>query len=135
MTNDNRQSGWAAAEQRNPFFVELAADELRAQRVPAGSIEIIPQVVSSTYEEAVRLREYALANNLRSLLVVTSAYQSRRALWTLRRVFQGSGVVVGLDATAPGQQTPRPAVWWWHALGWRMVAGEYLKLAYYLVKY
>lgn len=135
LTNDNLQGGWSVAEQRNPLFIELAAANLRSQGVPADKIETIPQVVSSTYEEAVRLREYALAHGLRSVLVVTSAYQSRRALWTLRRVFEGSGVEVGLDAIPPGRQTPRAATWWWHALGWRMVPGEYLKLAYYLMNY
>jgi uncharacterized SAM-binding protein YcdF (DUF218 family) len=135
LTNDNLQGGWSVEQQRNPFFVELAAAELQKQSVPPDRIEIIPQVVSSTYEEAVRVREYALAHGLRSILVVTSAYQSRRALWTLRRVFAGSGVLVGLDAIPPGQQTPPPATWWWHALGWQMVPGEYLKFAYYLVKY
>ncbi len=135
LTNDNLQGGWSVEEQRNPFFAELAAAELKKQSVPADRIEIIPQVVSSTYEEAVRLREYAVARGLRSVLVVTSAYQSRRALWTLRRVFEGSGVLIGLDAIPPGEQTPRPATWWWHALGWRMVAGEYLKFAYYRVHY
>jgi uncharacterized SAM-binding protein YcdF (DUF218 family) len=135
LTNDNLQGGWSVEEQRNPFFAELAAVELKSRSVPADKIEIIPQAVNSTYEEAVRLREYALGKGLRSLLVVTSGYQSRRALWTLRRVFEGSGVVIGLDAIPPGEQTPRPATWWWHALGWRMVPGEYLKFAYYWVHY
>lgn len=135
LTNDNVKGGWSHDEQRNPFFVELAAAELKRLGVPAEKIEVAPGVVSSTYEEAGRLHEYASANNLRSLLIVTSAYQSRRALWTLRRVFHGSGVKIGLDAVAPGEQAPGTATWWWHPLGWQMVGGEYVKMIYYWLHY
>lgn len=135
LTNDNQQGGWSVEEQRNPLFVERAAMELKHQGVPAEQIEIVPGTVSSTYEEAERLHEYAGTHTLRSLLIVTSAYQSRRALWTLRRVFRGSNVLIGLDAVAPGEQAPRPATWWWHTLGWQLVPGEYLKLAYYRIRY
>lgn len=135
FTNDNLISGWSNAEQRNPLFAERAAEEIMRNGVPAQRIEIIPQAVSSTYEEAVRLREYATTHRLRSILVVTSAYHSRRALWTLRRVFGGSGIIIGLDPVPPGQQSPSPATWWWHMLGWQMVPGEYLKMIYYFVQY
>ena len=135
LTNDNLRSGWSADEQRNPLFAERAAEELRRCGVPAEKIEVVPQPVASTYEEAVRLREHATARALRSIIVVTSAYHSRRALWTLRRVFRGSDIAVMLDAVAPGQQTPAPATWWWHRLGWKMVPGEYLKFIYYRLHY
>ncbi|MGB7925865.1 MAG: YdcF family protein [Pyrinomonadaceae bacterium] len=135
LTNDGLRSGWSVAQQRNPFFAERAADELRRMGVPSDRVEIITQPVSSTHEEAVRLREYAVAHNLGSMLVVSNAYQSRRALWTLRRVFEGSNVDVRLDAHPTGEQTPSPATWWWHRLGWQLVPGEYLKMAYYLMHY
>ena len=135
LTNDNIQSGWSIEEQRNPLFVELAAEELKRQGVPAEKIEIVPGTVSSTYEEAVRLREYAAEKGLRSILIVTSAYQSRRALWTMRRVFRDSGIEIGLNAVEPGQQSPRPAIWWFYGLGWQMVPGEYVKMIYYWINY
>jgi uncharacterized SAM-binding protein YcdF (DUF218 family) len=136
LTNDGLRGGWSVAQQRNPFFAERAADELRRMGVPSEKIEIIVQPVSSTHEEAVRLREYAVEHGLGSLLVVANAYQSRRALWTLRRVFEGSAVEVRLDAPPAGElETPSPATWWWHRLGWQLVPGEYLKIAYYLTHY
>lgn len=135
LTDDNVRAGWDVEEQRNPRFVELMAAELERQGVPAERIEILPQTVASTYDEATRLRQYAEANGLRSLLVVTSAYQSRRALWTLRRVFRESGTEIGLDAPPPGEQTPSPATWWLSVLGWKMVPGEYLKQIYYMIHY
>lgn len=135
LTNDPMLGGWIEAERRNPSFTVRAMEELKRAGVAADRIEVLPQLVTSTYEEAVALKEYALARGLRSILIVTSSYHSRRALWTLRRVFQGSGIEVGLYAVAPGQQMPRPATWWWHPFGWQVVALEYVKLVYYLLQY
>jgi len=135
LTNDNLPSGWSAAQERNPLFVERAADELKRQGVPADKIEIVPGAVSSTYDEIMRVREYSVAHGLRSILVVTSAYHSRRAWWTLRHVFRGSGVAIGMETAAPGEQSPGPATWWWHKVGWEMVPGEYVKMVYYRLRY
>lgn len=135
LTNDNAMSGWSSAQQRNPLFVERATEELRRAGVPGERIEVLPQTVAGTYEEAVLLREYAAARGTRSLLFVTSGYHSRRALWTLRRVFRESGVEVGLAASSPGDQTPTPFTWWWSRRGWRAVGLEYPKLIYYRVRY
>jgi len=135
LTNDNLKSGWLAEEERNPLFVERAAAELRRLGVPSEKIEVVPGRVVSTYDEAVCLRQYARERGLRSILVVTSAYQSRRALWTLRRVFQGSDVVIGLDPVTPGEQAPTSATWWRHRLGWKLVPGEYAKMIYYRIHY
>ena len=135
LTNDNLPSGWSSAQERNPLFVELAAEELKRQGVPADKIEVVPGVVLSTYDEITRVREYAVAHGLTSILVVTSAYHSRRAWWTLRHVFRGSNVTLGLDVAGPGQQSPWPSTWWWHKLGWKMVPVEYVKLVYYWLRY
>lgn len=130
LTNDNRQSGWLSSEQRNPFFYERARWELERHGVPSSSIEVIRTPVNSTHEEALIMRNYAESNRLTSILVVTSAYHSRRALRTFRRVLKDR-VGIGLVAVPPGWQTPRPVTWWLYPRGWQMVAGEYLKLVAY----
>lgn len=135
LTNDKQQGPWSFTQERNPTFAELEVEELHQLGVPLESIEVLPQEVSSTYDEAVLLRQYATDQNLRSLLVVTSPYHSRRALWTLRHLFKGSNVEIGLDAPPTGQQSPAPATWWWSSRGWRTVAAEYPKLIYYWLRY
>ncbi len=138
LTNDNQHGGWSSREQRNPFFVERAAIELQRAGVPADLIEILPQPISSTHDEAVLLREYADAHKLPSLLVVTSAYHSRRAWWTLRRVFDKSSTRIGIDPVAIAQQPKQslsPLTWWWTLRGWHSIALEYPKLVYYFVRY
>ena len=133
LTNDNQESGWSAEMQTNPLYVQRAATELKLCGVPEDKIEIVPEVVSSTREEAARVREYAASRGLHSILVVTSAYQVRRARWTFEKVFAGSRVFVSFSSVLPGDQTPRPLTWWLHRRGWRMVAGEYVKFAYYFL--
>lgn len=134
LTNDNQESGWSAEMQTNPLFVQRAAMELQSQGVSPEKIETVPEVVSSTRDEAARVREYATRQGLHSILVVTSAYQARRARWTFDQIFAGSDVAVSFSSVPPGNQTPRPLTWWLHRRGWRMVAGEYVKLLYYFVR-
>ena len=131
LTNDNLRGEWSNVEQRNPFFYERARNNLQLLGVPADRVEVIAKPVTNTYDEAEVLREYAVAHGLRSLLVVTSAYHSRRALWTLNRVFAGTGIEISLQSVETGQQTPPPLTWWLHVRGWRMVVGEYAKNVYY----
>ncbi|MGH9880929.1 MAG: YdcF family protein [Pyrinomonadaceae bacterium] len=131
LTNDDQRGGWSNADQRNPYFYESAARELRRFGVPDGAIVVVPQPVSSTRDEALLMRDYCERNQLQSILVVSSPYHSRRALRTFRRVFGGSDKTIGLMAPGPGWQSPSPALWWRYRRGWAMVAGEYLKLGYY----
>jgi uncharacterized SAM-binding protein YcdF (DUF218 family) len=135
LTDDGQRGGWSVAEQRNPLFVELAAEELRRAGVPPERIEVVSPQAAGTFEEAALLRRYAESRGLRSVAVVTSGYHSRRALWTLRRAFAGSGVEVGVEPVEPGEQAPRAAVWWLYPLGWQLVAGEYVKLIYYRLQH
>lgn len=135
LTNDGQLSGWSAVKERNLFFFERSVEELRRLGVPDKLITAIPRPVSSTYDEAIVVREYAQANRLRSILVITAPYQSRRALWVFQQTFQGSGVTIGLDSPPPGEQSPHPALWWARTLGWKLVPGEYLKLLYYRSHY
>jgi uncharacterized SAM-binding protein YcdF (DUF218 family) len=135
LTDDHTQGGWSSALQRNPYFVERATDELIKQGVPVEKIRVIPGMPSTTHEEALAIKDYASAQGLRSLLVVTSAYHSRRALRSLRQAFAGAETAIGLDPVPPGSQTPSPAFWWLRLEGWRIVGSELVKSVYYRLKY
>jgi uncharacterized SAM-binding protein YcdF (DUF218 family) len=135
LTDDHTQGGWSSALQRNPYFVERATDELIKQGVPVEKIRIIPGMASGTHEEVLLIKGYASTQGLRSLLVVTSAYHSRRALRSFRQAFADTGTAIGLDPVPPGSQTPSPGFWWLQLEGWRSVGGELVKLIYYRLKY
>ncbi|HEX6718106.1 MAG TPA: YdcF family protein [Pyrinomonadaceae bacterium] len=135
LTDDNTRGGWSSALQTNPYFVERAQAELVKRGVPPDKIRVAPGVASSTRDEALIIRDYASAEGFRSILIVTSAYHSRRAFRSLRQAFAGTGTTLGIEPAPIGQQTPSPAFWWLHIEGWRSVGVEYVKLIYYWVRY
>ena len=135
LTDDNTRGGWSSALQRNPYFVERARDELVKQGVPLTQIRVAPGLAEGTHEEALLVRDYVVAHGLRSILIVTSAYHSRRALRSLRQALGDAGTTLGIAPAPTGWQTPAPAFWWLHYKGWQSVAGEYVKLIYYWLKY
>lgn len=136
LTDDGGRAGWSAAEQRNPRYVELAARELARDGVPAARIRVVPgPAAGGTMQEARLVRAYARGHGLRSLLVVTSGYHARRARWTYRQVFRRTGVATRLCPAPPGPDGPAPLTWWLRPAGWRLVAGEYVKLLGYRLRY
>ncbi len=137
LTDDGEYSGWSQTEQRNPPFVELARNSLILHGVPAENIEILEPRVSGTIDEARILSQKAKSVNLSSLLIVTSAYHTRRALATFQKVFDENKQPTTLGIVAPptGEQTPLPTFWWLSVFGWKIVAGEYVKSLGYWVYY
>ena len=95
LTNDNLKSGWSEAEQRNPFYYERAKQELIQSGVPEQNIEVLMDPILGTYHEVCVIKLYCESHNIHSIVVVTSGYHSRRALFTFRKVFSGSETEVG----------------------------------------
>ena len=135
LTNDGVISGWDNREDRNPMFYELSMRRMQQEGVPATHIQVAPGVAAGTYDESVLIRDFAIAHRLNRLLIVTSGYHSRRALWSMRHACDGSGIEVGIDSAPTGWQTPSPWLWWSKQRGWKLVAGEYVKMIYYWTKY
>jgi uncharacterized SAM-binding protein YcdF (DUF218 family) len=135
LTNDNLRGSWSSAQQRNPFFYERSRDEINDAGVPLDRIDVLMTPVANTHDEAMLVRQYAEERRLRSVLVVTSAYHSRRALWVFTRVFRNSGIQIGLVSVRHGAESPTPLTWWLTSRGWRSVPTEYIKMIYYVFKY
>jgi len=84
-------------------------------------------------EEALLLKSYCEEHKLRSFVIVTSAYHSRRARWMFQRVVGAQGIEVGID---PASNENQPAATWWlHLSGWKSVPPEYVKLLYYWIAF
>ena len=137
LTNDGTRGGWNKKAQKNPYFVELARAELVSQDVPENVIETLPGTVAGTDDEAELLVKTAREQNLKSVLLVTSAYHTRRALRTFEKVLADNDlkIEIGIVSAPFGQQTPSPNCWWLSPFGWNLVAGEYVKSFYYWVYY
>lgn len=133
LTNDNLLGGWSNVHQRNLLSFERATILLKETGVAEGAITVVSQPVSSTHDEAVMVQMHCRANGLRSVLLVTSGYHSRRTYSTFRKELEG--IQVGIEPVPPGFQTPKPAIWWMYPRGWLMVPLEYVKLVTYAVSY
>lgn len=135
LTDDDERAGWSSEEQRNPKFVELAQKKLIEQGVSPSAIEILEPAVEGTIDEARAFAEKARTENIKSALLVTSAYHTRRARWTFENILSVQNVEIGIQSPPSGIQTPAPSFWWLEAAGWRLVAGEYVKGVYYWANY
>jgi uncharacterized SAM-binding protein YcdF (DUF218 family) len=135
ISDDGTRSGWLDDEAPHQPFVALEKRELLSHGVPPEAITILPGKVFGTDDEAKAMKAEIDARPLNSLLIVTSAYHTRRAFWTFKKIFGDGKINIGIDAPPPGDRTPRPVYWWLTPRGWQTVAGEYVKLAVYYFYY
>ena len=137
LTNDGRQGGWVESEKRNPYFVERAYSELVRHGVPGEAIEVLPLSVQGTIGEADLVVPIAVERKMTSILLVTSEYHTRRALWTFERVAQKNNgpLVIGVRSPPEGYRYPNRLNWWMSIYGWRSVGVEYVKFGYYWLFY
>jgi uncharacterized SAM-binding protein YcdF (DUF218 family) len=88
---------------------------------------------TSTWEDAAQIRVAVERTRVRSLLVVTSWYHSRRAICVLKHQLADLDVLVRY---MPSTYTlPTSAHWWKRPLGWWSAAREVVAFAYYGVRY
>lgn len=135
ITNDGTNAGWFSGEQQNPPYVELERRELIANGVAADAIVVLPGTVAGTDEEAKAIATEIDRLAVKSLIIVTSAYHTRRALKTFDTILAGREIEIGIDSPPPGDRTPAPGYWWLTPRGWQTVAGEYVKIAVYWAYY
>jgi uncharacterized SAM-binding protein YcdF (DUF218 family) len=135
ITNDGERAGWSVSEQTNQRFVELEQRELIAHGVLPDAITVLPGEVAGTDQEAKVLGAELDARPIKSLLIITSAYHTRRALRTFERILAGKDIEIGIAHPLTGERTPRPTTWWLSLRGWQMVAGEYVKAVVYDLYY
>ena len=67
LTNDGTSAGWSKRERRNPPYNELAEQSLIGQDVPTEAIEILPEQVNGTDDEAELLQKKAVENGWKSI--------------------------------------------------------------------
>ncbi len=123
LTNDGLHGGWNENQQRNPFFYELAKRNLTANGVPGFAIEVMPDVVESTHDEAILIA--TSGDRFKRVLIVTSPHHTRRALRTFERAANGIEFGIASPADSLGW------IWWLSPTGWKRIGLEYVKLGYY----
>jgi len=136
LPHDPERHGVAAARERGVAVetdLEFRRRLLTDLGVPGSAIVIPAATVSSTVEEARVVVDWALATNVRSLVVVTSAFHTGRAALTYRRVIGRRDVVVRMRAARAGSY--RADSWWHSRVDMRDALFEWQKQLLYRVWY
>lgn len=129
LTDDGVLSRWSRRYQRNLYNIEWARDYLVSAGVNPSRIIMLPHGNSGTIFEAFAVRELVTQNGMKSLILVTSDYHSRRALWTFRHVFRQDRITLGMAPTPSGSHS-----WWYDTCFFaRHAVTELVKAVYYLV--
>jgi uncharacterized SAM-binding protein YcdF (DUF218 family) len=118
-----------------PNVTDVAVEVLLDIGVPRERITVLESAhgVTSTREEALVLRRYLETHPVDRVLLLTSAFHTRRALWVFEKTLAGGSVEVSIAGAPAGEFDERN--WWCSEAGVLAVANEYLKLLYYRVAY
>lgn len=96
------------------------------QGIPAEQILIVPGQASTTYEEAILLRDFIASTSFNSLIIVTSPYHTLRAHMLLHEVFRGSGISLILYPIP--NEDYHAAAWWQNPFDRKQTFLEYTKI-------
>lgn len=99
---------------------------------PPTAIDTFGDALANTHQEVLALQAWAERHNLRSIIVPTEIFSTRRVRWMLDRVFS-SEFVVRVVALNPPEY--RRDDWWRHEEGVVAFNNEIIKYLYYRLKY
>jgi uncharacterized SAM-binding protein YcdF (DUF218 family) len=78
--------------------------------------EVVPSLkgggATSTFDEAYDLLAFCSKEKIKHLIIITSSFHTRRALYAFEKVFQGSGIKVEASAASNEDFTEEN---WWHS--------------------
>lgn len=118
-----------------PNETDISVGVLEHMGVPSERIVILPMQggVTSTFDEAAVLHKYIEAHSVKKVILVTSAFHTRRAKWIFEREL--AGLPVSLDMVAVPYSTFDQTNWWQNENGLITLNNEYIKLIFYYFKY
>jgi uncharacterized SAM-binding protein YcdF (DUF218 family) len=101
--------------------------------VPRAAVRVLPGRVTSTREEAQRVRGLVQSRPIRRIIVVTTAFHTARARWVFRRVLRGTGIDVRMAAAEHPQFNE--SNWYRSDEGMVLYFAETIKTLYYRLVY
>ena len=114
-----------------PAATDLIRDAMVQMGIPANVITSIPKGMDNTADEAAFAARIAGERGWKSLIVVTSPYHTRRALFAFQRELRGTGIEVQVRGTRYDEVDPDR--WWKRRHDFRYVSWELQKYIAYRV--
>ena len=118
-----------------PNDTDISVGVMEKLGVPPERITILPYPggTTSTFDEAAAFRQYAKENHVQRIILVTSAFHTRRARWIFEKTL--AGLPVTLEMAAVPYVGFDHTNWWKNETGLITLSNEYFKLVYYYFKY
>jgi len=116
-----------------PSDAEFTRQILTNRGVPASALALVGNSVNSTFDESIALRDWAKTNTIKSAIITTDAFHTRRVRWLFRKELKNTGIQISVDAVPVREYTASD--WWKHEQGVIGFQNEILKFAYYWIKY
>jgi uncharacterized SAM-binding protein YcdF (DUF218 family)/glycosyltransferase involved in cell wall biosynthesis len=110
--------------------VEIIRSLLINRQVPNNSIQILNEYPRSTYENVALVKEILTRNNVNSILLITSPYHSRRALWVWRKAMPDLNVLAPIVVDTPKEEPQ----WSANLDQIKVIIYEYAAIVYYWYK-
>jgi uncharacterized SAM-binding protein YcdF (DUF218 family) len=120
-------ASWVILTQAGDTSPDMVARKLD---VPGEMLLIAPGQVTSTYEEALTVRQLMSQRGLKTCIVVTDPYHTQRARLIFREVLGQAGINVWVYPVQ--DHWYRSTTWWQSWDGIQVTIQEYLKLLAYL---
>lgn len=129
------EDGPASEIKLYPNGTDVSVEVLVKLGVPRDKITVIEIEggVTSTHDEAQVLLDDVKKHDIQDVIIVTSAFHTRRSRWIIQKILTDTNVHIQMSA-AP-QWKFDETNWWREERGLLMLANEYLKFGYYLVIY
>lgn len=109
-----------------PRASDLLQRQAEAAGIPGDSVWTTLGKSTNTRDEASAVREFCKQNDLKSIIVVTDPYHTRRTQLVFRSAFAGSDIHVMVRPVR--DHWYQSSTWFFSLRGWRVTITEYLKL-------
>ena len=116
-----------------PSESQAAIYILKEQGIPDSAIKIadFSQGVSSTRDETKALYDYVNQHSIKSVIIVTDAFHSRRSRYIFKKELQDESITIMFSASPHWKYDITN--WWKHEEGFLAFINEYLKFFHYLL--
>jgi uncharacterized SAM-binding protein YcdF (DUF218 family) len=101
--------------------------------IPSKAIVSYGNTVSSTYDEAHAVNDWATQSKAKRIIVITEIFGGRRVQWIFNRALGGSGIQVQVMALTPARYSMDD--WWQTQEGISAFWNEVVKYSYYRLRY
>ena len=101
--------------------------------VPRTAIQVLPEIVTSTKEEAAAVGLYAKTHRLSRITVVTTSFHTARARWIFRKVLRGKDIDIRMAAMS--NPAFNESDWYRSDEGLVNYFSEAIKVIYYRLRY